>query len=366
MRTGDSFDADLDGALDAVMRGDLMPAPTPAQRARESMHFAVSSKPDYGADLQRAARATGVPIPSARSYPDVVKARARSEAYDFDLMAEESPAVTSLLGDVDKARIAHDDVENLSAIERGLNKLKGALKAGYYDAANTGAEMRRVIDDVSDVAFSPVTALIDAYAEAASPALAQKLYRYDRESKKAAAGEREGFQRQAAAAMPQSDSFIEGAVWSGVRSLPATVSAIGASVATGSPATGLAIMSTSTGSSSYGEARDAGLPMSRALAYGISQGTIEGATEKLPMEFITKSLGKVKMTKFLGEFVAKEMAGEQVATVLQDMNTWHAINPDKTMGEYLRERPARSAETAIATLVNAGAMGAIHMASRGR
>lgn len=133
-----------------------------------------------------------------------------------------------------------------------------------------------------------------------------------------------------------------------------------------SPATGLAIMSTSTGSSSYGEARDAGLPMSRALAYGVSQGTIEGATEKLPMEFITKSLGKVKMTKFLGEFVAKEMAGEQVATVLQDMNTWHALNPDKTMGEYLRERPARAAETAIATLVNAGAMGAMHMASRGR
>ncbi|MBB4633209.1 hypothetical protein, partial [Sphingosinicella soli] len=60
-----------------------------------------------------------------------------------------------------------------------------------------------------------------------------------------------------------------------------------------------------------------------------------------------------------------DMVGEQVATVLQDMNTWHAINPEKTVGEYLRERPARAAETAIATLVNAGAMGAMHMASRG-
>lgn len=356
----------LDGVLDDMARGGPMPAATPAQRARESMHFAVSSKPDYEADLQRAARATGVPIPSARSYPDVVSARARSEAYDYDRMADENPVLTSLLGDLDKARIAHDDIENLSAIERGLNKFKGALRAWYYDAANTGAEMRRVIDDVSDVAFSPVTALIDAYVEAASPALAQKLYRYDREGKKAAAAEREGFRRQADAAMPQSDSFIEGAIWSGVRSLPATVSAIGASVATGSPGTGLAIMSASTGSSSYGEARDAGLPMSRALAYGISQGTIEGATEKLPLEFITKSLGKVKMGRFLGEFVAKEMAGEQVATVLQDMNTWHAINPEKSVGEYLRERPARAAETAIATLVNAGAMGAMHMASRGR
>lgn len=356
----------LDGVLDDMARGGPMPAATPAQRARESMHFAVSSKPDYEADLQRAARATGVPMPSARSYPDVVSARARSEVYDYDRMADENPVLTSLLGDLDKARIAHDDIENLSAIERGLNKLKGALKAGYYDAANTGAEMRRVIDDVSDVAFSPVTALIDAFVESASPDMARKLYRYDREGKKAAAAEREGFRRQADAAMPQTDSFIEGAIWSGVRSLPATVSAIGASVATGSPATGLAIMSTSTGSSSYGEARDAGLPMSRALAYGVSQGTIEGATEKLPLEFITKSLGKVKMTRFLGEFVAKEMAGEQVATVLQDMNDWHALNPDKTVGEYMAERPRRAAETAIATLVNAGAMGAMHMASRGR
>ncbi|MBB4633768.1 hypothetical protein [Sphingosinicella soli] len=309
MRTGDSFDTDLNSVIDDMARGNLMPMLSPAQRARESMHFAVSSKPDYEADLQRAARATGVPIPSARSYPDVVSARARSEAYDYDRMADESPAVIALLGDVDKARIAHDDVESLSAIERGLKKFKGTLGAAYYDAANAGAEMRRVVGDVSDVAFSPVTALIDAYAEAASPALAQKLYRYDREGKKAAAAEREGFQRRAAEVMPQSDSFIEGAIWSGVRSLPSTVTAIGASVATGSPATGLAIMSASTGSTSYGEARDAGLPMSRALAYGISQGTIEGATEKLPMEFIVKSLGKVKMGRFLGEFVAKEMVG---------------------------------------------------------
>lgn len=359
---------DLDAALDSVARGDVMPFPSLGDRLRETMPIAMQGQgPDYEADLQRAARATGVPIPSARSYPDVVKARARSEAIDYDRLAAETPATAGLLADLDKARIAHDDTDNLTFIERALNGLKkvpGTLKASYYDAANAGAQMRRMIDETSDIAFSPVTALIDAYVEAASPDLAQKLYRYDRERKKGDVAERAGFQRQAAEAMPEVDSFLEGALLSGVRSLPLTVSAIGAGVATGSPGTGLALMGTTSASSSYGEARDAGLGVGRSLAYGLSQGTIEAGTEKLPLEFITKSLGKVKMGKFLGEFVVKEMAGEQVATVLQDMNDWHALNPDKSMGEYLSERPRRAAETAIATLVTAGALGPVHLAAR--
>lgn len=359
---------DLDAALDSVARGDVMPFPSLGDRLRETMPIAMQGQgPDYEADLQRAARATGVPIPSARSYPDVVKARARSEAIDYDRLAAETPATAGLLADLDKARIAHDDADNLTFIEKALNGLKkvpGTLKASYYDAANAGAQMRRMIDETSGLAFSPVTALIDAYVEAASPDLAQKLYRYDRERKKGDVAERAGFQRQAAEAMPEVDSFLEGALLSGVRSLPLTVSAIGASVATGSPGTGLALMGTTSASSSYGEARDAGLGVGRSLAYGLSQGTIEAGTEKLPLEFITKSLGKVKMGKFLGEFVVKEMAGEQVATVLQDMNDWHALNPDKSMGEYLSERPRRAAETAIATLVTAGALGPVHLAAR--
>jgi hypothetical protein len=47
----------------------------------------------------------------------------------------------------------------------------------------------------------------------------------------------------------------------------------------------------------------------------------------------------------------QEQFGEQTATVLQDLNEWAVLNPDKPFSEYLAERPNAALQTAIATLV---------------
>ena len=52
--------------------------------------------------------------------------------------------------------------------------------------------------------------------------------------------------------------------------------------------------------------------------------------------------------------MATEIPGEQVATVLQDLNEWAVINPEKPFSEYLKERPSAAAETLIATMVGVG------------
>ena len=52
--------------------------------------------------------------------------------------------------------------------------------------------------------------------------------------------------------------------------------------------------------------------------------------------------------------LAAELPGEQVATILQDLNEWAALNPEKPFAEYLKERPSAAAQTLIATIVGVG------------
>lgn len=58
--------------------------------------------------------------------------------------------------------------------------------------------------------------------------------------------------------------------------------------------------------------------------------------------------------KTLATQVAKEIPSEQVATVMQDLNEWAVLNPDKPFTDYLAERPSAAAQTLIATAVGAG------------
>ena len=145
---------------------------------------------------------------------------------------------------------------------------------------------------------------------------------------------------------------VERGVYSGVQSAATSLMMLPLSVATGSPAPMLAGLSGITAGGSLGEAMDKGLPLNEALIHATKQGLIEYGTELFPVGNLLKNLtAKTGLLKTASEFMVREGIGEQAATVLQDLDKWATLNPEKPFSEYIAERPEAALETLIATAV---------------
>jgi len=92
--------------------------PDKAQAARVGFSLAMDTNPDAYAEAQRVARRTGVPTETAFNLPKEMQNQDRVGSIDFDALAKTSPATAALLADVEKAKIAHDDVDNIGTAER--------------------------------------------------------------------------------------------------------------------------------------------------------------------------------------------------------------------------------------------------------
>ncbi|OYW70424.1 MAG: hypothetical protein B7Z37_30775 [Verrucomicrobia bacterium 12-59-8] len=123
-----------------------------------------------------------------------------------------------------------------------------------------------------------------------------------------------------------------------------------AGIATKNPVLAVSLMMSQTGMGSYGDARRAGADPTKAYRYGLTMATIEGLTEFMPTKLLIGDM--VAKTDFVEAFTKQMVAdglGEQAATHLQDLTTWLELNPDKTLDEFLAERPAAAIRTAIAS-----------------
>jgi hypothetical protein len=107
-------------------------------------------------------------------------------------------------------------------------------------------------------------------------------------------------------------------------------------------------MGLQTGVSKYGDERQAGFMPGRSAMHGLIEGLIEKYTEYLPLKELTE--GNI-LWKHARNFLAKEFAGEQLATLGQDINAKLSDRPDMTLGEYFRD----ALVTAIATPIAGGA-----------
>jgi len=103
--------------------------PDAAQSARVGFSVAADTNPDAYAEAQRVARRTGVPIDTVFAQPDEMKKQSAMGEINFDNLARTSPVTAVLLANVDKAKIAHDDVGNLTGVEDLLYSL-GKFEVG--------------------------------------------------------------------------------------------------------------------------------------------------------------------------------------------------------------------------------------------
>lgn len=152
---------------------------------------------------------------------------------------------------------------------------------------------------------------------------------------------------------PETSNWISEEINQGFESLPTSVLAL----VTRDPKIASSLMGSATAGGEYVRAREAGLSLPEALAYGARQGVVEAITEHMPAsKFLGDLASKSPFGKMLFNQLATEMPGEQVATILQSFDEWVTLNPDKPLSEYVATLPDQMRQTFLATLGTVGAM----------
>lgn len=156
---------------------------------------------------------------------------------------------------------------------------------------------------------------------------------------------------------PEFESATARGIYGGVSSTLRQAPSIAAAIATRSPSVALGGMVAPIVPDEYGKFRQRGADPGLALLGATGVAGTEYLTERLPMGFLVNRLGRTGAGEFLTGLLAREIPGEQVATLVQDAIDTAVANPDKTWGEYVAERPDAAYQTLLATVTQAGIMG---------
>lgn len=310
-----------------------------------TLDLALPRNPDKAAEAQTLADRFRLDMETVQAKQDELARIARGEDIRKALVA--SPILRRQMTDMKFAEIAHDDVETLSGIESVMGAIKNTPRALMAGLQRTSAGIVGIAQMPFDL-LDPVGELFSGTVLPENPLrrVSQGMGQY-----------RQWIDKQAEASMPKGSGNVENGYYSGMASLSRNVASLPLLFLPGGQNATLGAMVAPVVGEEFGKARDAGLTPTQSLVYGSSQGAIEWATEKIP---VSKLLGDLKVgetfLKTLGKQALYEVPGEQAATILQDLNTWAAIdaNKGKTIKDYLAERPDAAVQTLVATLVGTG------------
>ena len=348
--------AEYPNAPDAepTMAGKFQPNSTDlAQWAQLSYVLAREKNPEEYGKAEGIARRTGLPLTTVLDSMKMAQGIDETNQQDFDKLATQFPETAKFITDGRKAAMAHDDIKELTGVEMaavGLkylvshpsskNTLLGDTFGRGYLQLNAGTA--GVIQAGSEIVGAGAEALTGNNFTKPITDWAIEARKYS--------------DKRAQEISPTWDGWFGSGVQSGLASAGQMGLLIPLAVVApefGIPAI-LTAMATSTGGASFGKSRDKGIGLGTSLGYGLSDAVIEYATEKLPVGKLADMLGGKEFLKKAATFVASDIAGEQLATLGQDFNEWMVINPEKTLGDFVRERPGAAAQTFVATLVGAG------------
>ena len=173
-----------------------------------------------------------------------------------------------------------------------------------------------------------------------------------------------GLDTRRAAATPEFETTTGDALYGGLISTVQNAPGIVASALTGSPVPGVAFASAGASVPAYSKYRGRGGSKGEATAGALLEGVVEGGTELLPMGILAKAFGRTGGDAFTAVLRSQlhEQWTEQIATAAQDAIDTAIANPNKSWGEYWRERPDAAYRTVLATLVQSGVIQTAHTA----
>jgi hypothetical protein len=326
------------------------------QRAAMNLRFGIEAQPDVAARDQALARRFGLPPAVIEQYrPDYA---ARAAVADAAPVLEQSPKLRGWLADdAQRAKVAHDDVPQMGAIEAAVKWLVSAPSAPrgglMADLGKTGGAVLSGVNSFNEGAWGFARAGAELLPDVIGKPAAATFTRLGQQER-----------NQAAMLMPKADGNLEAGWYSGLQSLGMNLVLMPAILA--NPVLGLGMMGAITGGKAYGEARDKGVSQAESLLFGTSQGVIEAGTEAIGLPAFVKLLKPGQFGTKALEYLLKEQGGEQLATHLQDLNEWAVLpeNKGKTFGDYLNARPDAAIQTAIATAVGGGGQVALVRAAQ--
>lgn len=292
---------------------------------------AQATSPDQAADIEAIAQHFRTAPSIVAGHFDAFKARYESERTAQQLRS--APATADwITKSPTHAALAKDDLGSLTTFESLLGTAKKAARAAGSGLASFAAGAYGAEQAAGERLGFPNFAKEAAGKAQAAQALSDRL-------------------------MPTSDGLLEQGIYGGIASIGNMAPSIVLGILSGG-ASMLGTIGVTTGGQTYAQARQQGASPNKALLAGSIQGAVEVGTEFIPAHRLLGDLAaKSGVLKTLAHQLVPEIAGEEIATVLQDLNEWAFLpaNKDRTFADYLAERPSAAAATAISTLVAVGA-----------
>jgi hypothetical protein len=324
-------------------------------RARTVIELALKDDPDLAAERLRVSQTSGVPLRVVERNLDELRLKERARSIDLINMAEESPVLYRQLTDPTFTTTSVDDLDTLKNIERSVGRGiaytmgadgRGGLPTDLGDAAvsiGLGATA-----GVGEMMFNIAGTINDLIGWQAGARGARAQANASREARSSLGFEGGSSTRDAVKAGLESAGTNLAILPLGLqRNLFTTANQAAAAVA--------GVMSAGVGADAFLRAREQGRTQVQSLQYAIPEATFEYVFERIPASKLFGDIAaNTGLLKTLGKQAVSEGWTEQVTTLAQDFNDWMNLNPDKTLGEFIAERPEAAYQTFIATLVGVG------------
>lgn len=320
---------------------------TQQSRARQAaftgrLNQVVDTNADQFAETNRTAKYLNAPTAAVEALPDLTQ---QAKVQRIRETTAQAPILQQKIADDELfAKLAHDDTQNLSGVERTLRVVK-----------NLGRSVQAALPQFNEGVYGATQALTELGAALVDPLVGTVLP----ENPFGRMAEASNCQRQKEKLIRDTlekargtNGATEDAIYSGVQSGANTLLQLPLAILSRDPRYLIGAGAAQTGGQAFGQARDEGKSTAAAIPFAASQAVVEYATEKIPAFKLLEGLNaKQPVLKVARDFLAKEIPGEQVATALQDLNEWATLNPDKPFSEYLKERPGAAYSTLVATVV---------------
>ena len=317
------------------------------QQLTSSLSEAATTNPDEFASMVKLSRAAGVSVDALPHYRQEAEQAQYLGSVGLQRLWRDAPKTADWLANPDNAKLAKDDVENLSAWERAARSVMAPVRSFGAGAVQA---VPNLINSTLELGFK-------ALSENVGQPLAGRILPEDPFAR---AGEtfgdlrRRGENNARLMRGESGGSIVAAGINSGFESFGQMAPAIVMTAMTRNPAYALGYGAGLAGTQSASKGIDAGLSSIDALNYGMRDAAIEAGTEAIPALRLVKDLGiGSSITRTIINQAVRDVPGEVAATIMQNYNEHATLHPDRPLSEYIDSLPADIGQTVVASITMA-------------
>lgn len=332
LEQGKASDALLDGIVTEQKR-----------RTDTVLDVVTKLNPDKAAEANKLSKQFGLDVTTVEKNQEEIARLSRIK--DTQNLMQASPFLARQMTDPVFASIAHDDVQNISDIERAIRVI-----------GTTGRSLGRFVGDIPAAAYGVAEGVTGAFAPLLDPLAGTILPENPLRRISAGFGD---FRKKSTAAgdiiqgaIPKDAGWVERDIYNAGTSFGQNLPGLGMTLLTKNPAYALGSAGTIAGGQSVGKALDEGTSPIRALTLGATDATAEVFYERFG---VNKLLGDVAAKSGFGKIlfgqIVREVPSEMATTLHQNFNEWALLNPEKSVGQFVEELGPAERDTVLTTVL---------------